>query len=190
MGLHTLYLLRHGQYDEEEDGGLTPLGRKQAALAARALSAHGISRIYTSTLRRALETTAIVTHHLPFVPVRRMSLLCEAIPTPIPRIPRFAPLARIKADRRRADAAFERLFRPVRQSRSTLVVAHGNIIRYFVAKALDIPLDTWVKLGSTHCSITEIVIEQNGYMRLRSFNETQHLPKKMRTMSLVATKQD
>lgn len=190
MGLHTIYLVRHGQYDEQDDGSLTSLGRKQAALAGKALRAHRISQIWTSTLRRAIETTEIVHESFPNVPVKSTKLLCEAIPTRIPRIPKFAPAARIQQDRLRADRAFEQVFRPVKKSRSTLVVAHGNIIRYFMCKALGIAPTTWVKLGSTHCSITEIVIEPSGYMRLRSFNETQHLPKDMRTMSLAVMKQD
>src|SRR5262245_64818546 len=129
MGIHTLYLVRHGQYDEVEDGALTGLGRKQAAHVGKALAGHKISRIYTSTLRRALETTEVISRSFPKVPIRKTSLLCEAVPTKVPRWPKLAPLARIKADRARADAAFEKLFRAVRKTRSDLLIAHGNIIR-------------------------------------------------------------
>jgi serine/threonine-protein phosphatase PGAM5 len=190
VGIHTLYLVRHGQYDELNDGGLTDLGWKQAAHVGKALKGHNISRIYTSTLRRALETTEVVSRSFPNVPIRKTTLLCEAVPTKIPWLPKYAPLSRIKADRARADAAFEKLFRPVRKTRSDLLIAHGNIIRYFVSKALGVPLITWLKLGSTHCSITEIVIEQSGRMYLRGFNETHHLPRAMRTVSLAAKKRD
>ncbi len=190
MPLHTLYLVRHGQYDEADDGGLTKTGRIQAGLAARALRHVRVGTIYTSTLRRALETTEIFARSFPKVPIRSMHLLREGVPTDIPRIPDYAPRQRIRADRARAEAAFERLFRPTRRSRSDVVIAHGNLIRFFACKALEIDPVTWVKLGSTHCSITEIVIEQTGYMRLRSFNETHHLPRKLRTLSLAVSKQD
>jgi serine/threonine-protein phosphatase PGAM5 len=119
-----------------------------------------------------------------------MHVLREGIPTHIPRIPDYAPRQRIRADRARAEAAFDRLFRPVRRSRSDVVIAHGNLIRFFACRALEVEPVTWVKLGSTHCSITEIVIEANGYMRLRSFNESHHLPRKLRTLSLAVSKQD
>jgi serine/threonine-protein phosphatase PGAM5 len=188
--LHTLYLVRHGQYDEKDDGSLTKTGRVQAGLTAKALGHVRFSTIYTSTLRRALETTEVFAKTFPKVPIKPMHLLREAIPTDIPRMPDYAPRLRIRADRARAEAAFERLFRPVRRSRSDLVIAHGNLIRFFACRALEVEPVTWVKLGSTHCSITEVVIESNGYMRLRTFNETHHLPKKLRTLSLAASKQD
>jgi len=194
VALHTLYLVRHGQYDELDDniggGGLTLLGRRQASLVAKALSVHKIRHVYTSTMRRAVETAAIVARSFPHATVQKMGVLCEGVPTRMRRMPEFAAAARIRSDRKRADAAFARLFRPVRESRADLVIAHGNIIRYFVCRALGVEPITWVKLGSTHCSVTEVVIEPSGYMRLRSFNETQHLPKAMRTLSLAVMKPD
>lgn len=190
MPLHTLLLLRHGQYDEADEGGLTALGRRQARLAARALAGARVATIYTSTLRRAVETTEIVARAFPDVPVRPMHLLREAVPTRIPHIPGFAPRERIRADGARVEAAFARLFRPVRRSRSDVVVAHGNIIRWFVCRALGVPPVTWVKLGSIHCGITEIVVEPGGRMRLRSFNDARHLPRSLRTASFAASKQD
>jgi serine/threonine-protein phosphatase PGAM5 len=190
MGTRHILLIRHGQYDEEHDGGLTDLGREQAHRVGAALRGVTPRTIFVSTLRRARETAAIVSAHFPDVPVRKMRLLCEAVPTTIPRLPGFASAARIRADRTRADAAFAKLFRPARASCSDVVVAHGNIIRFFVCKALGIPPITWVKLGSVHCGVTEVLVEPSGYMRLRSFNDTGHLPRRMRTMSLAPIKQD
>ena len=190
MGTRHVILIRHGQYDEEEDGGLTELGREQAHRVGAALRGVSPRTIYVSTLRRARETAAIVSAHFPDVPVRAMRLLCEAVPTTIPRLPGFATPARIRADRARAEAAFLKIFAPVRRSRVDVVVAHGNIIRFFVCRALGVPPITWVKMGSVHCSLTEILVEPSGYMRLRSFNDTGHLPRRMRTMSLAPLKQD
>jgi len=190
MGTRHLYLIRHGQYDEDDDGGLTELGREQAHRVGAALRDVRAATIWVSTLRRAKETAAIVSAHFPEVPVRAMKNLCECVPTAIPRMPGFATAARIRADRARAEAAFAKLFRPVRRSRAELVVAHGNIIRFFVCRALGVPPVTWVKMGSVHCSVTEVIVEPSGYMRLRSFNDTGHLPRRMRTMSLAALKQD
>ena len=58
-----LVFVRHGQPDWEPDGkavddpGLTPLGRQQAERVAQALAPEGCDALYTSTMRRALETT-------------------------------------------------------------------------------------------------------------------------------------
>lgn len=59
-----LYLLRHGQSEfnvgrtEHLDSDLTDVGRQQAALTAERLRGEGLTRIYASPLRRALQTIA------------------------------------------------------------------------------------------------------------------------------------
>lgn len=70
-----LILLRHGETDWNREGrsqgttdnGLNARGRRQAAELARALRAESIVALYSSPLRRALETAALVAepHGLP-----------------------------------------------------------------------------------------------------------------------------
>jgi serine/threonine-protein phosphatase PGAM5 len=187
MKPHRLIFVRHGQYDEVETGDLTPLGREQAARTSAALSWVAASTIYTSTLPRARQTAAIVAQRLPGVPLVALRSLCEGIPTPIAV---YVPAAHIRADKARLDGAFRRLFRPTRESRTDIVVCHGNVIRYFVCRALRLPERTWVRLESIHCGLTELVVHPSGAMRLRSYNDTGHLPPRLRTMSFAATKQD
>ena len=63
-----LYLIRHGQshvnlpgWDGAVDAGLTELGQRQAERAAAWLATHlTINALYTSTMRRAAETAAIL----------------------------------------------------------------------------------------------------------------------------------
>ena len=50
-----LYVIRHGDPDYEHDT-LTPLGQRQAEAVARRLSVHGLDRIYSSPLGRAIAT--------------------------------------------------------------------------------------------------------------------------------------
>lgn len=190
MGTHHIILIRHGQYDEQEDGGLTDLGREQARRVGAFLGGIWPGTIFFSPLRRARETAAIVAQLFPGVPVRPMLSLAEAVPTAIPRLPGFASRARIRADRARAETAFARLFRPVRTSRADVVVAHGNIIRFFVCKVLRAAPVTWVRLGSSHCGVSEVLVESGGTMRLRSHNDTGYLPRRMRTMSLARPGQE
>lgn len=59
-----LYLLRHGQsefnvrHTEHLDSDLTEIGRQQAERAATRLASEGLTQIYVSPLRRALQTIA------------------------------------------------------------------------------------------------------------------------------------
>ena len=53
--LMLLYVIRHGDPDYEHDS-LTPLGRRQAEAVARRLAVHGLDRIYSSPLGRAVAT--------------------------------------------------------------------------------------------------------------------------------------
>lgn len=187
MSQRRLIFVRHGQYDELETGDLTTLGREQAKLTSAALAGVRATTIYTSTLPRARQTAAILASRFPGVPVVALRALCEGIPTPIPI---FVPPAHIRADKERLDEAFRRLFKPTRTSRTDIVVCHGNVIRYFVCRALRIPARTWVRFESVHCGITEFVVHAGGGTRLCSYNDTGHLPRRMRTMSAAATKQD
>ena len=74
----TVWLARHGESDwnaakrfqGRSDRPLTPLGRRQAeALASALASSSSLSAIYTSPLRRALETAAVVGEQVGLEPV-------------------------------------------------------------------------------------------------------------------------
>lgn len=188
MGTRRLLFLRHGQYDEEGDGTLTPLGREQAQHSAMALAGEDLAQIRVSTLIRARETAEIVSKHHRKVPVRASALFCEAIPTKLPaRLARGIEPARIARDIPRAKKAAAELFRPSRDDRTELVVCHGNIIRYFHCLALGVEPTAWVRLVSHHCGITEIVVLGNGQLRGVRYNDLGHLALPMRTISGAAT---
>ncbi len=67
MGV-KLFLIRHGQtlwneegrYQGDHDIGLTRLGIRQAKLAAKYLSRVNFSNIYSSPLKRAIDTANII----------------------------------------------------------------------------------------------------------------------------------
>jgi len=80
----TIYLLRHGRTESNAAGrlmghldeALAPVGRHQAAAAARGLQGRGISAVYASDLRRAFDTACIVAEALQ-LPVTAVSGLRE-----------------------------------------------------------------------------------------------------------------
>ena len=112
-------------------------------------------------------------------------LLCECIPT---KVGFYIPAATIRDGRKQADRAFARFFKRTRTSRTELVVCHGNIIRYFIARAMGMKLTAWRSMAIFHASITDIRIHSDGRAILFAYNDVGHLPAKLRTMSAKAPK--
>ncbi len=184
--MRRLIFVRHGQYDEVTTGALTPLGRKQAAHTAVALRKLEVNAIWSSTLLRARETANIVAKKQPRVPVRRSKLLCEVIPTKLPRklARRFSVQGlSVEDDCLRADRAYDALFKATRRERTEIVVCHGNLIRYLVCRALGIAPKLWMRLDSTHCGLTEFRVMPRGVVRVVRYNDVGHIPAALRTES-------
>jgi serine/threonine-protein phosphatase PGAM5 len=172
-------LVRHGQYNPSPlpDGPLTPVGREQAALVAAHLARTFVfDTAFVSTLVRAKQTAALIGPSLE-VPIRASSLLAEGFPTKAAG----HITKNLAADQQRFEAAFARFFKAPRKRTTDLLVCHGNIIRYFVCRALGGPAKTWLRFGTNHTGITRIVVKQNGEMGVASYNETAHLPRKLVT---------
>lgn len=178
MGTRTLLLVRHGQYDLTSGGKLTQLGREQAAVTGRWISTHLEGRqadaLWSSTLPRARETAGIIAQSLAPSKVRPVSVLREGIYSKIKGFD--IPPEERTADRSRADAAYARFFRTSKTDRLDIVVCHGNLIRYLVCRAIDIPVGRWIRMNSHHCSLTRILVRDTGAVRVVSYNETAHLP--------------
>lgn len=180
MGTRNLLLVRHGQYDADSGGVLTPLGREQASITGNWISTHlegrTVDALWSSTLPRARETADIIAGALPTTPakVRPVSVLREGIYSSLKGFE--IPPEERSADRKRADAAYARFFRTSKSDRLDIVVCHGNLIRYLVCRAIDVPVGRWTRMNSHHCSLTRILVRDTGAIRVVSYNETAHLP--------------
>lgn len=174
VGIHTLVLLRHGEYDTSDVGtfGLTARGRRQAELAGAALAGGAIERVVSSTMVRARETAEIVCGKLGATP-KATPLLAEGMPTRLKSSK--VSEAEVRADLVRLSEAYGKYFRPLPRARTDLLVCHANVIRYFVTRALGIRVAAWTRLVANHCSITRILVLPSGATRLVSYNETGHL---------------
>lgn len=173
-----MLLVRHGQYDLAlgDEGGLTAVGREQARHTAELLSGYDIDLAVTSTLRRARETSAIFSE-VSGISFKSSALLQEGFPTRVPGRTLHGPL-----DKPRLDQAFEKFMKPGKKRRSVaLLVCHGNVIRYFVCRALKIPAARWLSLGTNHGAVTRIVVQSDGRMGVASFNESSHFPARLVT---------
>ena len=91
-------------------------------------------------------------------------------------------LFQMKIAKKNSDLAFKTLFKAPQKGQTTeVVVAHGNVIRHWVCKALNIPENRWLKMDVSHTSLTGIRISRKGNIVLLGFADTGHLPLKMRT---------
>lgn len=194
MTFRYIYLVRHGQYDPHTpttdplEAGLTKVGHKQAEKTAKFLATLPISAVHVSSLRRTMETAAPLVAALPQLKPQYSKRLWECIPycSPEMRV-MFAdiPDAQIASEQLQARQAYDQYIKPTRgKDRHEVIVSHGNLIRYFVARVLSADPSIWINMESRNCGITRIAIDHHGYASLISYNELGHLPLALHTDNL------
>ena len=63
--------------------------------------------------------------------------------------------AELAESARRAEAAWQRFFiGGTQRGGDTLIVAHGNIIRYFACRALEVDPTVWLRAETQNCGMT------------------------------------
>ena len=83
---------------------------------------------------------------------------------------------------KQAEAAFFRYLRPTRgDDKNEIIVSHGNLIRYLVSRVLGGSPDSWLRMRTFNCGITEIAVESDGRLWLVSHNDVGHLPSELIT---------
>ena len=199
--MKEIYLIRHGRQNSKlcnVDVELSPEGREQARLAGERLRPYGIQKVYTSDLKRAVETGEIVAKLLE-VPAEALSGIEEI---------HFGGFtgktdAQIRslygsfqAERRKheADIPFPvggecgadvvkramPVFRALmeREEDRIAVVTHGGVIRSICAEILGAPQKNKLKFGIDieNCSLTELLYDpEREFFFLERFNDHYHL---------------
>lgn len=200
--MKKIFLIRHGKQCSDlcnVDVGLHEDGRRQAALVAERLKGYGIEKLYTSGLKRAVETAEIIG---------------EKIGMDAERIEEFREIdfgvltgkenAEIRSEfgqfqRERAQQTsdlrypggengddvvarvmpqFERICGE--KENRVAIVTHGGVIRALCAHLLETDMKNKLKfaIDLENTSITEIRYdEQNGLIYLERFNDFAHLEK-------------
>ncbi|KAF7992006.1 hypothetical protein HCN44_010826 [Aphidius gifuensis] len=181
-----LILVRHGQYNlqgtTDSERVLTELGRQQADMTGKRLAELAIpfTTIVRSTMARAQETSKIIEKSLGNIPVEDDSLIIEGAPIPPePPIGNWRAEKYYYQDGARIEAAFRKYFYRADPSQEKdsyeLLVCHGNVIRYFVCRALQFPPEGWLRLSINNGSITWITIRPSGRVSLRVYGESGHM---------------
>ena len=65
-----------------------------------------------------------------------------------------------------------------------IIVCHGNVIRYFVLRALQLPPEAWLRLCTFNCSISHLVIWPHGSVSCNSVGDVGHLSLDETTFSM------
>ena len=191
-GIRTIYLIRHGEYDQsdtidaEVGKKLTPLGIAQARLLSNRLKGMEVefTSLTSSTMTRARETAMAINEVFPELKLLQSPLISECIP----------PTWRkdIMADETESDlnmcaknleTAFTEYFLPSPDGndRNDIIVCHGNVIRYFVTKILKADPMSWLQMSIGNCSLTIIRVLPDGSVKLAAYNDMGHIPPNMQT---------
>jgi serine/threonine-protein phosphatase PGAM5 len=180
----TILLVRHGAYqfdpaDLSPGPGLLPVGVAQAKLAASRLAAMGkFDAVFCSPMTRAHETARVIAAEVSNGSLQIVPELEECTPATrrkeITKDESAESMARCKA---RLDALFAQRFVPAAgRPRRELFVAHGNVIRSLVVRALGVDPEAWLEMSVAHASITEILVEPDGRFKVLSVGDVGHLP--------------
>jgi len=190
-GLRFVYLIRHGWYDADDPRdervgkGLDSLGRAQARLTGERLEGLPIhvDRLVSSTFTRAAQTADVIGASLHMAPARD-SDLCECTSLSY-RDDLNRNLAPGESDAciAQLERAYARYFVPAgdRDDRHDVLVAHGNVTRWMLCKALRIDTKRWTEFSIGNGSITAFVVKPDGSVSLAAFSDTGHLPASAQT---------
>lgn len=186
----TVFLVRHGFYDTADttdpDVGraLLTLGRQQARLTAARLDAMPVrfTSLQASAMTRARQTAEIMAPAFPGLELQVQRDIRECTMT-TRRQDIMADLdpGEAEACEERLEGAFARIFKPAigPHDEFDIVVCHGNVIRWFVTRALGVDLTAWLGMSVSHCSITTIQVLGDGTFKVIGVGDSGHLSSSM-----------
>ena len=190
-GVRTVYLIRHGEYDHDDERdpdvgkALVPLGVAQARLLGARLRGLPveISSLHSSTMTRARQTALVIGEEFPDLELQTSRLIRECTPpTWREDIMAEETETNLEACTEQLEEAFPLYFAPSPDAdRHDVIVCHGNVIRYFVTKALKVDSMAWLGMSIGNCSLTVIKIKADGSMKMLSFGDVGHLPPNLST---------
>ena len=206
MNTTRVLLIRHGQSEGNAEGRfgghtatpLSPRGRLQAEATAQALSSENFTAIYSSDLRRAVET-AMPLARLTGLDVEQTEafrernigvmegLTFEEAAAQHPE--QYAALLRRDFDhvllggesyRQRLDRTSRQLDQAIEQHRGGRIAVFSHtgticILALHLMGALDAPELRPVWIATANCGITRFELRTDGFVRVLAINDTRHL---------------
>ena len=182
-GVHYVILVRHGAYDPDRNtddriaDALNPLGHEQARATGERLAKLPvrIDALVSSDFTRARETADEIGGAL-HLAATRDSLIHECRPhsdRPDTTLEQQQEAGACEAD---LAAAWQKYFQPTPAAdRHDVLVCHGNVIRWMVARALAVDTRRWSKMDIANGSLTVIAVSPDGSTKLLMFSDVGHL---------------
>jgi serine/threonine-protein phosphatase PGAM5 len=191
-GIRTIYLIRHGDYDQADTSNsdigkkLTPLGIAQARLLSARLQTMSVefTSLTSSTMTRAKETAMIINEDFPGLELQESSLIRECTPPTWRKdIMEETDSLELRECVENLEKAYKEIFvpSPDQKDRNDIIVCHGNVIRYFVTKVMKADPMSWLQMSIGNCSLTIIRILPDGYKKLAAYGDMGHIPPNMQT---------
>jgi serine/threonine-protein phosphatase PGAM5 len=186
-GIHYVCLIRHGIYDPDTSrnaddvvtNGLNALGHEQARLIGARLAALPVrpASLVTSNYRRARETAEDIGGLLGKEPVLD-TLIHECSPASdrADYMKRYAAEEIAACDSNLARAWAKYMVPSPDADRHDVLVCHGNVIRWFVSRALAGDPRRWPWMEIANGSLTILAVRPDGTTRLVCFSDVGHLP--------------
>ena len=148
--------------------------------------------IQASTMTRARETGALVAARFPGVELTLHDDIRECTPSTL-RQDIMEELEEGEAAECEAqlETSWKRLFVPAEgpEDEHDLVICHGNVIRWFTARAIGAPDENWLQMSIANCSLTVIQVRADGSFKVVTFADSGHMPWSMTTYPGVAAEQ-
>lgn len=199
----TLYLVRHGetngnlgeQFQGITDNPLNDTGHRQGQAVGEAMKDYPIDVIYSSPLKRALETAFCIAKHHNLVPIvedglreingglmegKRMDYLMEAYPDCVNNMMNHPALVQCpegESMRQVSDRVSQAISRIVQanRDRTIVVTSHGCAISTYLHYASGKPFEEMPRLIVTNTAISKITFGEDLIPHLEYSNDHAHL---------------
>ena len=193
-----LVFVRHGRPErvvrhdgQPADPPLSAIGRRQAAAVAGWLSEMGVDALYSSPMRRALQTAEAIGGATGLVPTVRDGLSEFDRDSPA-----YVPMEVLKeTDRERwnelATGSFGDAERTAQfiatvnhaidevvadhRSQRVALACHGGVVNAYLARCLGFDADTFLRFDVDYTSVTRVFASSHGHRSVLSVNERTHL---------------
>jgi len=183
--VHHVVLVRHSDYDLDNfcpssKGALQSEELSQTLIKLLSKFPKFQISIYSSCTQKVYETCRVLvdklTIDMPCVQVRKT--LNETVPhTYTPALPDFKPTSYSIM----TDMAFQEIFcKKLYNDRVTLVFGHSNSLRYLLCKALQLPLDSYMRFDMPHCSITWLTVTPRDHVRCLFYGDNAYMPSELK----------
>jgi serine/threonine-protein phosphatase PGAM5 len=193
----VVYLIRHANPDyrlEKKLGDrLMPLsveGRKQAGFLSKRLQKLKIEVIYASSLARAQESAAIFANsqkHLSLIADKRLDEIdwrdwhrVKYFRTSEERRQQYLPgYAVLDKQLDKKQAQTRRFLADIfvqHKGQHVALFCHGNIIKTFLTGIMNADVLGFLSLEIYQASVTKLVIDRDGYVKIGFINDVSHLP--------------